>query len=766
MTTLWHNKTTIARRLHVRGSQLDPVLTQLRMNSLLNNMDTYPTALAPSAILCIRRLRDPLPGALQLQQHSIQPSSAWQRAMAVSLNSLVQQAARPALSPAPAHAAAVIFADRAELLACLANDWYTGHISQHWWWSCLFPKGEHTHSILPVWLATPEYIPAALHHLALSHTVIPFVRSLSSNDARTILHSIIRSFSLHHLAEILALETSTQETGLSGKQAPDLPLWQVAQSATATAQSQKMPAPWQPWVPASTALDLSLAQQSLLGIGLMLRHAPTIIRTAACAQAVEHWYQTAQLSSLSSPVELPSVYTSGRREENQHSDLPTGQRLVGSEPAPISPRLEAQEGDVSASDRQARDGVNPWAEASPAPTSQRHQNGVYGTSPRRSVDEGLAPSRPLRSPASHTANRPPKFAPMGLAPTPTHARYQDTLFDATIETTLGGLFYLINLSLFLNLYGDFTTPLQPGISLNIWDFVTLIGQQLLGEPIKKKCVDGGFIPSGPQGAIPLKEGMDGLPGSAQGPLPAFHAPPTPTDGFPSGPARIGALCRPWWMGCPDSLCVRCCPQGALADPTMAPTTNLQTDPLWQLLAQLAGRNEQDPPGHDFIAPAHWHLPPAWLTAFPEQNDWQWTLAHERLLVKHPAGFLLLDLPLEQLDPTEQLTREIQAYRRDTGISLSTVDVCICPQCRSIKENPPSGSEHDPTNPGRLSKPQCCSGWACPIPFNRIWKRSGYSITTSQDKPHTITPPTESQIPAPANPTPASRPPASPAGLTG
>jgi hypothetical protein len=61
---------------------------------------------------------------------------------------------------------------------------------------------------------------------------------------------------------------------------------------------------------------------------------------------------------------------------------------------------------------------------------------------------------------------------------------KDTLYEAKIETALGGVFYLINLGLSLNLYGDFTTPLQPGIPLNIWDFVALVGLQLLGEKIQ------------------------------------------------------------------------------------------------------------------------------------------------------------------------------------------------------------------------------------------------------------------------------------------
>ena len=57
-------------------------------------------------------------------------------------------------------------------------------------------------------------------------------------------------------------------------------------------------------------------------------------------------------------------------------------------------------------------------------------------------------------------------------------------FEAT-QTELGGLFYLINLGLFLELYADFTSPARPGIELPIWDFVALLGEDLLGPPVRE-----------------------------------------------------------------------------------------------------------------------------------------------------------------------------------------------------------------------------------------------------------------------------------------
>jgi hypothetical protein len=55
----------------------------------------------------------------------------------------------------------------------------------------------------------------------------------------------------------------------------------------------------------------------------------------------------------------------------------------------------------------------------------------------------------------------------------------------SITSQFGGTCYFINLGLFLNLYGDFTTPLQPGIDLPIWDFMALVAQQILGDEVTR-----------------------------------------------------------------------------------------------------------------------------------------------------------------------------------------------------------------------------------------------------------------------------------------
>jgi hypothetical protein len=126
-------------------------------------------------------------------------------------------------------------------------------------------------------------------------------------------------------------------------------------------------------------------------------------------------------------------------------------------------------------------------------------------------------------------------------------------YGDSIETQVGGVFYLLNLALSLDLYADFTKPLQPGIALSLWDFLTLVGQRL----------------------TPLR---------------------------------------------------------------------FRRDPLWGLLANLAGRAPAQAPGAGFHPPYAWRVPAAWLSAFPKSATWRCSESPDRLRVMHSAGFAVVDVP--------------------------------------------------------------------------------------------------------------------------
>ncbi len=48
---------------------------------------------------------------------------------------------------------------------------------------------------------------------------------------------------------------------------------------------------------------------------------------------------------------------------------------------------------------------------------------------------------------------------------------------STLDTEYGGVFFLLNLALYLNIYADFTSPEGENLELSIWDFLALLGSE-------------------------------------------------------------------------------------------------------------------------------------------------------------------------------------------------------------------------------------------------------------------------------------------------
>jgi hypothetical protein len=71
------------------------------------------------------------------------------------------------------------------------------------------------------------------------------------------------------------------------------------------------------------------------------------------------------------------------------------------------------------------------------------------------------------------------------------------------------------------------------------------------------------------------------------------------------------------------------------------------DPVWELLAGLAGRRGHDEPGRDFIAPVEWTVDRSWLLPWSEGAVLRTQRTRTRRRVLHPAGFAVRDAPLER-----------------------------------------------------------------------------------------------------------------------
>jgi hypothetical protein len=214
----------------------------------------------------------------------------------------------------------------------------------------------------------------------------------------------------------------------------------------------------------------------------------------------------------------------------------------------------------------------PVSQIEPAPSQTIVSPAVAHAQDERSAS--LAAFEPARPPSAKDARAQERE--QGAPALATFAVEQERViqppFEKIIETRFGGLFYLVNLGLFLNLYCDFTQPREPAaIALDLWDFVALLGRDFLGRQI-------------------------------------------------------------------------------------------ETDPIWPLLADLAGRDEAEAPGKDFAPPEEWRVPLAWLETFRVEQSWRVFVAHERLLIWHPAGFLIVDAPRTQESFETQLRRVLENYQ--------------------------------------------------------------------------------------------------------
>ncbi len=189
---------SIVGRLRVRSaSRLDANTARARLESVLSGEALRVAGLPPTAILCIRSMRDPLPEALRLDRQA-GVSSAWQAALARALEREARSAARPLEGSVPAGATAVIFHDRSELLACLARDWTRGEIGALWWWRHLVRWPAATIRVAPAqWRLEPRYVPAAARRLADRGALVAFAAALDEVEARDLVASVAESFGIH-----------------------------------------------------------------------------------------------------------------------------------------------------------------------------------------------------------------------------------------------------------------------------------------------------------------------------------------------------------------------------------------------------------------------------------------------------------------------------------------------------------------------------------------------------------------------------------------
>lgn len=554
---------TVINKLNVRRSTVASLAARLQISRLFNSIDFYPASLSPFAIICIRRLRDPMPGTVSLDYHRLQPPFVWQRAVSKAIEAMAMGAVRPIRGPVPANAECVVFDNPAELLACLAGDWSDGSAGARWWWKSLFPATDLYVTLTQLWAESAEYVPAALDLLAVRREVVAFAHALREENARVIRRAVIERFALHEIDRCLAeFESLIDHSKLDD-------VYECFASF------------WRNWpVVENRDTSLGFARQSFLGVGLMAARAPAQLRSRNFAQSLRTQVEAVaefiaserhgaggskkigdNLQSKTSPsAEAPAV-------RNSRSAGPDFLEASESDAAPVAPpKIPAPN------------------EEPEAPTKTLYPTRRDETTERTDRETALTiiEGDDLQDARSDA----PRLAEILSA-----AVESAFLAVRRIETEFGGVFYLVNFGLFAGLYEDFTSPRQTGIDLPLWDFLALFGEDLMGDRLRR-------------------------------------------------------------------------------------------DPVWTLLAQLAGRDEAEEPGIGFNALEDWRLPEEWSVggndgapAGASAAQWvEWRAPHLRARLQSALG--CDDDELARLLIERHARVEVSATHLDVRMSLNDLPIEI------------------------------------------------------------------------------------------
>ena len=411
------------RRLRFRGRLANPLAARGRVETALT-AGAEAARLGSEAILCVRRIAISLPRLDRLSG---------------SLDAEILRAARPARGAVPANTNAVLFADRAELLACLARDWCAGNTTARWWWPLLFPRDDFAAIVRRAWLEDARPVPAALARLESVGLAARFLAKLSSTDVAALWGNIVNTFHLPaHLDEAWS--------------ATELP------PGPAVVRRAREAAPWSPWITPESSLTTDVARVFITAV--LLERAPAKVYSVSFAQEVRAWTRSRETSPA---PELES------RMFPLAEDPSTTRKPSPSLPAPV----------ILPSTRNA-----PPPNATrfaPVASPQAQAAGVQMPAPPTRPQERFSKSRMAEDQSRTTHFEEGK--PMAASTTATHetvALPSAALPDST-ATKWGGTLYLVNVAIALELYGGFTNPARPGLALPLWDFLALLGRRMIGE---------------------------------------------------------------------------------------------------------------------------------------------------------------------------------------------------------------------------------------------------------------------------------------------
>jgi hypothetical protein len=462
-------------RITLQSADPDRLGVRQRFERVLATIDWTPPGVASHSILVLRRLTAPASGRTRL---------SFARCVSVELQHSASRAQRPWLQSDMSSAEAAIFADEAELVACLIRDWLRGSVAERWWWQTVL-----AHTGVEQWLRQHvlplgEVFAPALSLLAPRTEVVPWLARLHESDARIAAGAVVRAFALPVTAAPSRVDPDVMhaEDDVFAEPAGD--------GAVASHHAAEAFARLVAIVPELQSVTLTPAQQRLLVLACVATRAPSWARTARfrTAMVALDRAQTRPATRLNSERIIVPTQPPPAQAADKGALETTGRESRDANPTPQADTAEAVRAALSRSSQtQPVDSATPLRQVAsldriPAsPQRERQPESVMREAADNSntvrQNEAALPLSVLshdETPEAIRESPAPAVERDDIDPTPIAPA-------ARIETQYGGLFYLLNAWLATGLYSDFTAPRAENFVLSPWDLLALVGRAWFGE---------------------------------------------------------------------------------------------------------------------------------------------------------------------------------------------------------------------------------------------------------------------------------------------
>jgi hypothetical protein len=569
---------SVVAKLRVKGEGLETVAARLHLERLFGASDFSPHGLPPKSVLCIKKISDPKPLTLRLKHEDIRFAEIWRKAVSDRIENFYRHAFRPIRESVPAQAESVVFADRAELIACLAGDWCDGLLAENWWWRGLFPNLLQPQTIAKIWRDSAEFVPSAFQILSKKEAAIRFVQKLQPEETKVLLRQIVRIFGLQKLEESLSAAIQNKSEFYGAK------LGKPSKEALFESDLQvfeKTEAIFSGLIPEIKASELSFERQCLLGISLLLARSPKIVRSAEFARKLRFYRLKNESGKLFEEVFKQNAALEKRTKTGGETIRKTPHKSETQTDQPKRAKTKTQSFAERTGEKDEKHPEKPIVkskesyESAEKPANEAEKLKEIEKKPTKIRFEAAQPETRAEK-FEHKKDEKSEKSKVITKTQDMETAFQnyfedfETQIEFNFQTRFGGIFYLLNLGLYLQLYSDFTESLETEIELNIWDFIALLGLEFLGEEIK-------------------------------------------------------------------------------------------TDAVWGFLKTMAERENDDEFGQEFDQFQAWRMPPEWLETFPKNQNWLFIKKGKRLVIRHSAGFNVVDVSLGG-DAETALKNEVEIYQ--------------------------------------------------------------------------------------------------------